>query len=187
MFISDFAIKRPIITVVTMVALVVFGLFALMKLQTDEFPDIQNPIVNVAIPYPGASPDVVEREVLDPIEEAIAGISGVKKIQGSASDGFASILVTFLYSKPVSEAAQDVRDKISTIRGDLPQEMEEPILSRFDPADQPIIQLAMTSATLSARELTRFPVSRRRVSSAAWTVNSRFSSIHSGSSPLGSA
>jgi HAE1 family hydrophobic/amphiphilic exporter-1 len=138
-----------------MVALVVFGLFALLKLQTDEFPDIQSPIVNVSIPYPGASPDVVEREVLDPIEEAIAGISGVDKIQGSASDGFASILVTFLYSKDVSEAAQDVRDKISTIRGDLPQEMEEPILSRFDPADQPIIQLAMTSSTLSARELTR--------------------------------
>ncbi len=155
MFISDFAIKRPIITIVTMVALVVFGLFALLKLQTDEFPDIQNPIVNVAIPYPGASPDVVEREVLDPVEEAIAGISGVKKIQGSASDGFASILVTFQYSKPVMEAAQDVRDKISTIRGDLPQEMEEPILSRFDPADQPIIQLAMTSSTLTARELTR--------------------------------
>ena len=75
MFISDFAIKRPIITVVTMVTLVVFGLFALLKLQTDEFPDIQNPIVNVSVPYPGASPDVVEREVLDPIEEAIAGIS----------------------------------------------------------------------------------------------------------------
>jgi HAE1 family hydrophobic/amphiphilic exporter-1 len=155
MFISDFAIKRPIITVVSMVALVVFGLFALLKLQTDEFPDIQNPIVNVAIPYPGASPDVVEREVLDPVEEAIAGISGVTKLQGSAVDGFASILVTFQYSKNVQEAAQDVRDKISTIRGDLPQEIEEPILSRFDPSDQPIIQLAMTSATLSAPELTR--------------------------------
>ena len=155
MFISDFAIRRPIITVVSVVALVVFGLFAAFKLQTDEFPDIQNPIVNVAIPYPGASPDVVEREVLDPIEEAISGISGVSKIQGSASDGFASILVTFLYTKNVQEAAQDVRDKISTIRGDLPQEIEEPILSRFDPSDQPIIQLALTSSTLSAPDLTR--------------------------------
>ena len=65
MFISDFAIKRPLITVVSMVALVVFGLFALWRLETDEFPDVQQPIINVAIPYPGASPDVVEREVLD--------------------------------------------------------------------------------------------------------------------------
>jgi HAE1 family hydrophobic/amphiphilic exporter-1 len=155
MFISDFAIRRPIITVVTMVALVVFGLFALLKLQTDEFPDIQNPIVNVAVAYPGASPEVVEREVLDPIEEAISGISGVDKIQGTAEDGFASIVVYFVYSKSVAEAAQDIRDKLSTIRGDLPQEIEEPILSRFDPADMPIIQVALTSNTLTARELTR--------------------------------
>jgi len=155
MFISDFAIKRPIVTIVSMVTIAVFGIFALTTLDTDEFPDIQNPIVNVAIPYPGASPDVVEREVLDPIEEAISGIAGVSKIQGTAQDGFANILVFFTFSKPVQEASQDIRDKISAIRGDLPLEMEEPILARFDPADQPIIQLALTSPTLSARELTR--------------------------------
>jgi HAE1 family hydrophobic/amphiphilic exporter-1 len=155
MFISDFAIRRPIITVVSVLALVVFGLFALFKLQTDEFPDVQNPIVNVAVAYPGASPDVVEREVLDRIEEAISGISGVDKIQGSAQDGFATITVTFLPSKDLQEAAQDVRDKISTIRGDLPQEIEEPILSRFDPQDMPIVQIALTSATLSSAQLTR--------------------------------
>jgi HAE1 family hydrophobic/amphiphilic exporter-1 len=66
-FISDFAIKRPIVTVVSMVALVVFGLFSLWQLQTDEFPDIAQPIINVAVAYPGASPDVVEREVLERI------------------------------------------------------------------------------------------------------------------------
>ncbi len=65
MFISDFAIKRPIVTVVVMAALVVFGIFGLIKTDVDEFPDIQAPIVFVAIPYPGASPDQVEREVID--------------------------------------------------------------------------------------------------------------------------
>jgi HAE1 family hydrophobic/amphiphilic exporter-1 len=68
MFISDFAISRPVITIVTMLALVVFGVFALFKLDTDEFPDVQPPIVAIAIPYPGASPDSVERVVLDPVE-----------------------------------------------------------------------------------------------------------------------
>ena len=155
MFISDFAIKRPIVTVVSMLTLVVFGLFALFSLDTDEFPDIANPIVNVAVPFPGASPDVVEREVLDPIEEAISGIAGVEKIQGTAQDGFASILVFFDFSKDIQEASQDIRDKISAIRGDLPLEMEEPILARFDPADQPILQIALTSPTLGSRELTR--------------------------------
>src|SRR5450759_3773333 len=75
MVISDFAIKRPMITVVTMVALVVFGLFALWRLQTDEFPDIQQPVVLTLIPYPGASPEGVEREILKPVEDAIKGIS----------------------------------------------------------------------------------------------------------------
>src|SRR5450756_473145 len=84
MVISDFAIKRPMITVVTMVALVVFGLFALWRLQTDEFPDIQQPVVLTLIPYPGASPEGVEREILKPVEDAIKGISGVGKIFGTA-------------------------------------------------------------------------------------------------------
>jgi HAE1 family hydrophobic/amphiphilic exporter-1 len=144
MFISDFSIRRPVVTVVSMLALVVFGLFALTKLETDEYPEIDAPIVNVAVAYPGGSPDVVEREVLDPIEEAISGISGIDKIQGTAQDGFASILVYFQFSKDTKEAAQDIRDKISAIRGDLPAEMEEPILTQFNPADAPIIQIALT-------------------------------------------
>ena len=155
MFISDFAIKRPIVTIVSMVALVVFGLFALLQLHTDEFPDIAQPIINVAIAYPGASPDVVEREVLDRVEEAVAGISGVDRINGSAQDGFASITVFFVYEKDLQQASQDIRDKISTIRSDLPTEMKEPVLSRFDPSDMPVVQLSLNSTVLTAPELTR--------------------------------
>ena len=88
MLISDFAIKRPVITIVAMLALVVGGLFALFKLQTDEFPDVQPPFVTVGLIYPGASPDGVERELLDPIEEALSSITGVKRVNGSAQDGF---------------------------------------------------------------------------------------------------
>ena len=90
MFISDFAIRRPVITVVSMLALVVFGLVSLVLLQTDEFPDVAVPLVVVAVPYPGASPDNVEREIVEPIEEAIAGISGVKKVTSNALDSFAT-------------------------------------------------------------------------------------------------
>ncbi|HVH39537.1 MAG TPA: efflux RND transporter permease subunit [Gemmatimonadaceae bacterium] len=155
MFISDFAIKRPLITIVSMVALVVFGLFALWQLETDEFPDVQQPIINVAIPYPGASPDVVEREVLDRVEEAVSGISGVDRISGAAQDGFANVTVFFVFEKDLQQASQDIRDKISGIRSDLPVEMKEPVLTRFDPADQPIVQLSLNSNTLDAPALTR--------------------------------
>jgi hydrophobic/amphiphilic exporter-1 (mainly G- bacteria), HAE1 family len=154
MFISDFAIRRPIVTIVTMIALVALGLFALMQLEVDEFPDIQNPIVAISIPYPGASPETVEREVTDRIEEAIAGLNGVDRLQSFSTDGFSQIIVFFVFSKGVDAASQDVRDALSSIRGDLPQEMEEPIISRFDPAQLPIVSLTLSSSTLDQGELT---------------------------------
>ncbi|HJR67282.1 MAG TPA: efflux RND transporter permease subunit [Gemmatimonadaceae bacterium] len=155
MVISDFAIKRPIITVVSMLALVIFGIFALMRLQTDEFPDVAPPIVTVGLLYPGASPDGVEREVLDPVEEAISSISGVKKVRGTAEDGFATIMIEFEFAKPLAEATQDVRDAISGIRADLPQELEEPIIRKFNDTDMPIVSLALSSTSLTPAELTR--------------------------------
>jgi HAE1 family hydrophobic/amphiphilic exporter-1 len=155
MFISDFAIKRPLITVVTMLTLVIFGVVALFRLQTDEFPEVAPPYVSVGLIYPGASPDVVESEVLDPVEEAIASISGVKTIIGSASDGFASIVIEFVFEKPLLEATQDIRDAISTIRSDLPEELEEPVIRKLNDTDRPIVSLALSSNTLSPAELTR--------------------------------
>src|ERR671917_2252816 len=155
MFISDVAIKRPVITIVSMLALVVFGIAALTQLDTDEFPDVQQPIVAVAIPYPGASPDTVEREVIDPIEEVLSGISGVSQITSSSLDSFGNIIVEFLFEKDLQEATQEIRDEISGIRNELPPEMEEPILTRFDPADQPIVSLTLSSSGLSNSELTR--------------------------------
>jgi HAE1 family hydrophobic/amphiphilic exporter-1 len=154
MFLSDFAIKRPIITIVTMIALVSIGLIALSQLDVDEFPDIQAPIVAVSILYPGASPETVEREVVDRVEEAVAGINGVERLQSISTDGFAQLIVTFVFSKGVEQASQDVRDALSGIRGDLPPEMEEPVLTRFDPADLPIVSLTLSSPTLSQGELT---------------------------------
>ncbi|AMW05857.1 efflux RND transporter permease subunit [Gemmatimonas phototrophica] len=154
MFISDFAIKRPLITVVAMLALVGFGLVALLQLQTDEFPEVQPPVVLTTVIYPGASPEQVEREVLEPIEEAIQAISGVKSINGEARDGFAQIVTQFVYSKDLQEATQDIRDAISTKRQDLPQEIEEPILRKFNPTDAPIVTLGLSSNTLTPAQLT---------------------------------
>jgi HAE1 family hydrophobic/amphiphilic exporter-1 len=155
MFISDFAIKRPIITVVTMIALVVFGLASLARLDTDEFPAIDAPIVFIGIAYPGASPDVVEREVVTRLEDKISGISGVDKINSTSRDGFAQIIVQFVFSRPVDQATQDIRDAISAVRSQLPAEILEPIIQRFDPNQLPIVSLALTSTVLSTPQLTQ--------------------------------
>jgi HAE1 family hydrophobic/amphiphilic exporter-1 len=155
MFISDTAIKRPVLTIVAMLLCVVFGLVALVQLDTDEYPEIDAPVVVIAIPYPGASPDVVEREVIDPIEEVISGISGVDKMRSNSLDSYATIIVEFDFSKDPRLATQEVRDKISEIRNELPTEMEEPILTQFDPADRPILSLTLSSPGLTGAELTR--------------------------------
>jgi hydrophobe/amphiphile efflux-1 (HAE1) family protein len=155
MFISDLAIKRPVLTIVSVLALVVFGIAALLQLDTDEFPDVQPPIVAIAVPYPGASPDVVEREVIEPVEEVLSGISGVDKITSNSLDSFGTIIVQFVFEKNLQEATQEIRDEISGIRNELPTEMEEPIITRFDPADLPIVSLTVSSPALSGPELTR--------------------------------
>ena len=155
MLISDFAIKRPLITVVSMLGLVVFGLFALLKLKTDEFPDVQPPIVATTIVYPGASPDQVEREILEPIEEAIQSVQGVDFVQGEARDGYASIITWFKFEKPLQEAQQDIRDAISLKRQDLPLEMQEPILKKISDTDRPVMSITLSSASLSPAQLTR--------------------------------
>src|SRR6476619_1792356 len=144
MIISDFAIKRPLITVVAMVAMVIFGLFALFKLKTDEFPDVNPPFLTVGIVYPGASPEVVESEVLKPVEEQIGSISGVKRIMGKAYDGYSMLMIEFLYDKDLNVASQEVRDAIANIRTELPPGMKRPIIS-----------MAISSTVLGPAELTR--------------------------------
>jgi HAE1 family hydrophobic/amphiphilic exporter-1 len=154
MFISGFAIRRPIITIVAMLALVVFGIASLAMLKTDEFPEVQPPVVVVSILYPGAAPENVERELVDPVEDVISGISGVKRVISSALDSFAFVLVEFTYEKDLQEATQEIRDEINGIRNDLPPEIEEPVLRRFDPNDMPIVSLTLASPERDGPELT---------------------------------
>ncbi|HEX5581416.1 MAG TPA: efflux RND transporter permease subunit, partial [Gemmatimonadaceae bacterium] len=155
MFISDYAIKRPLITIVSMLALVVFGLLALANLKTDEFPEVVPPYVSLGLVYPGASPDGVESEVLSPVEEQIRSISGVKQVQGKAYDGYALFIIEFEYGKNLAEATQEVRDAISGIRNDLPVELEEPVVKKLNDTDVPIVSLAVSSTALTPAQLTR--------------------------------
>src|SRR5258705_11569168 len=128
-----------------MVTLVVFGLFALFKLKTDEFPDVAPPVVTVGIPYPGASPEGVEKEILDPIEEQISSISGVKHVYGKAYEGYGFIMVALQLGKDLMEALQDLRDAISDKRRDRPTEMKEPIIQQINHTEQPIVSQTRAS------------------------------------------
>ncbi|HTD03378.1 efflux RND transporter permease subunit [Undibacterium sp.] len=155
MFLSDFSIKRPIATIVIIIALMCLGLLALKKLRVNEIPDVEQPVLVVSIPYPGASPETVEREIISRIEKSLQSISGVYQIRATASESSASIVIVFNFNKNMVEASDEVRNAIATVRYKLPLEMREPVLQRVDPAAQPIMQLALSSRTQTHAEISR--------------------------------
>ncbi len=155
MFLSNFSVKRPLAMVVLIIALMAFGLIALSKLRVNQMPDVEPPVMVVSIPYPGASPDTVEREVVNRIEKSLQGISGVDRLQSTASEGSATIVLFFNFDKNLVIAADEVRNAIASVRYKLPVEMREPILQRVDPAAQPIMQMALSSGTQSHAAISR--------------------------------
>jgi HAE1 family hydrophobic/amphiphilic exporter-1 len=155
MILSDFSIKRPLVVVVVTIALMLFGYFALTKLKTNQFPDVQPPVLVVNVPYPGASPETVEREILNRVEDSMSTIQGIRDIRSYARDSSATIVVVFEFDKDLTAAAQELRDSISTVRDKLPAEMKEPFINRADPNAQPVMSLALSSDDLSPLELSR--------------------------------
>jgi len=155
MFLSEFSIKRPVATVVIIIALMGLGLLALSKLRVNQIPDVEQPVLVVTVPYPGASPDSVEREVVNRIEKSLQTISGVDQVRSTAKEGSAQIVLIFNFDKNMVEAADEVRNAIGTVRYKLPTEIREPVLTRIDPSAQPIVQLALSSTTQSHAAISR--------------------------------
>lgn len=155
MFLSDFSIKRPIATIVLIVAMMCLGLMALKKLRVNQNPDVEVPFIVVNIPYPGASPETVEREIVNRLEKSLQSITGVTEINSTASESSASIFIRFTFSKNLIEASDEIRNAIAAVRYKLPTEMREPILQRIDPSAQPVMQLALSSKTQSHAVISR--------------------------------
>jgi len=155
MFLSNFSISRPVATVVMVIGLMLVGLLALSKLKVNQFPEVEPPVLVINIPYPGASPETVEREVVNRIEKALQSISGVDRSNSTSREGSATIVLVFDFSKNMIEAADEVRNAIASVRYKLPTEIREPIITRADPGAQPILQLSLSSTTLTHAQLSR--------------------------------
>ncbi len=155
MILSDFSIKRPLVVVVVTITLMLFGYFALSNLKTNQFPDVQPPVLVVNVPYPGASPETVEREILNRVEDSMSTIPGIRDIRSYARDSSATIVVIFEFDKDLTAAAQELRDSISTVRDKLPTEMKEPFINRADPNAQPVMSLALSSESKTPLELSK--------------------------------
>ena len=154
MILPRISIQRPILAWMMNLVLVLFGLIGLSRLPVRELPDIDPPIVSVTTVFPGANAQVVETEVTERLEEAINNIEGIKTLRSESRESVSSISVEFDLSRDIDTSAQDVRDRVSRVRGALPRDIREPIVSKQDSDAQPILWIALNSERYSPLEMT---------------------------------
>src|SRR5437660_233303 len=151
MSLSDVAIKRPVFTSMMSLCLLVLGVMGLKRLGTDLFPDVSFPVVTVTTVYRGAGPGEIESQVVKPIEDAVAGISGIDKIHSFSRENAGVVLVQFKLSENLDRAVQEVRDKVASVTNKLPKDADAPLVSRVDIGASPTLTYAMSSSLDSQR------------------------------------
>jgi len=153
MFLSDVSIKRPVFATMMMVALVVFGVVGYSRLAVDEYPDVSYPVISVNTNYPGASPEVMEREVTRPLEQALNTVDGLNEITSTSSEGSSSVRLNFNLGVDPVRMQPEISVKVARIRRQLPRDILDPTIMRFDPNDSPVMTIALQSKTRTLREV----------------------------------
>jgi hydrophobic/amphiphilic exporter-1 (mainly G- bacteria), HAE1 family len=145
MWFTRVSIANPVLATMVMLAFVVLGLFSYQRLALDQFPNVDFPTVVVQMDYPGASPEIVEAEVTKKVEEAVNTIAGISSLYSRSYEGSSVVIIEFNLDIDGRKAAEDVREKVALVRPLLREEVKEPRISRFDPASQPIFNIAILS------------------------------------------
>lgn len=156
MILSDLSIRKPVLATVMSLVLVVFGWVGYTRLPVRELPDVDFPIVTVTTMLPGANPEIVEEEVTDVIEEEINTVEGIKHITSVSGEGTSTITVEFDLDRDIDVAAQDIRDKVSRIRQELPDDIEEPAIEKLDMDAMAIMWLALKGKDFPQSEITYY-------------------------------
>ncbi len=153
MKLSEVAIGRPVLASMASAALVLFGVIGYSRLSVREFPDVDPPVISVTTTLPGANAQVVETAVTDILEEELSTIQGLRTLTSVSQEEFSLITLEFTLDRPVDVAAQDVRDKVSRVRGRLPQDILEPVIAKQEADAQPFIYLALSGANYDLMQL----------------------------------
>jgi HAE1 family hydrophobic/amphiphilic exporter-1 len=153
MWFTQVSLRNPVFATMVMLAIVVLGIFSYQRLQIDQFPSVDFPVVVVYTAYPGASPEIVETDVSKKIEEALNTVSGINTITSRSYQGTSVVIAEFQLSVESRKAAEDVREKIAQLKASLRDDVEEPRVLRFDPASRPIFSLAIISDATNPQAL----------------------------------
>jgi multidrug efflux pump subunit AcrB len=154
MWITRVSIQNPVFAAMVMTALCVIGLFSWQRLGVEQMPDISFPGAYIEVSYPGASPEAVEREVTKLVEEAVNSVAGIKRITSRSLEGRSQTSIEFVLDADMARGMQDVRDRVAAVQAAFPRDVKAPTIARFNSDNsQPVVNLALLSATRSAREL----------------------------------
>jgi len=141
----DLFIQRPILTCMLILSFVVFGFLGYTRLGVDQFPKMEFPVVTVGAELEGASPEVMEEDVTDVLEEHLNAIAGIRSLRSTTTQGGARVVVEFELDRDIEVAAQDVRDKVARARYELPRDLEPPVVDKVNPTDHPILWVPLHS------------------------------------------
>ncbi len=156
MWLSDTSVRRPVLATVFSLLLIAFGVLSFQNLPLRELPDVDPPIVSVETTYVGASAAVIENRVTKPIEDRLSGLEGIRKIVAQSSEGISRITIEFELSRDIDDAANDVRDRVSRARGELPDEADPPEIVKAESDARPIMWLNLSGENMDALELTDY-------------------------------
>ena len=156
MWFTRISVKYPVFTIMMMLSLMVLGLASWKRMTVEEFPNVDFPFVVVTTQYAGASPEAVESDITKKLEDQINTISGIKQITSRSSEGFSMIVAEFNLDTSSALAAQDVRDKISPVTAQFRDEIDTPIVQRYDPSSSPIMSVVFESNSMSLAQLSSY-------------------------------
>ena len=156
MFLSDISVKRPVFASVISLLLVAFGIVSFTRLSLREYPAIDPPVVSITVNYPGASASIVETRITQLIENRISGIEGIDFIESTSEDGRSRVQLEFTVDRDIDDAANDVRDRVSSILNDLPEEADPPEVTKTNSDDEVIVWYSLVSENMTVPQLTDY-------------------------------
>jgi hydrophobic/amphiphilic exporter-1 (mainly G- bacteria), HAE1 family len=166
---SELCVRRPVSATMLVMSLVVLGTFSFRGLGVDLFPKADPATVSVALSLPGASPDEMSTTVIEPMEEAISGVSGIDEIQARIAEGRGQITVRFVLERNINDASNDVREKVAGAIRNMPAELLPPVITKVDPDADPVMSLIVSSKAMSLRTLTE--LTDKQIARVIQTVN----------------
>ncbi len=146
-WLAEICVKRPVFATMLILSLVVVGVFSFFSLGVDLFPKIDFPTVTITVVNPGASPQEIETEITDKIEEAVNTVSGIDELRSTSIEGISQVFVQFILEKDVNVAAQEVENRVQTVIPNLPETAEQPTVQKLDSDAAPVLRIVVSAPT----------------------------------------